>query len=834
MLTCAACCHPRLSASSATLQPHLLPTVINLSPSRPASRWFLWLLLGTLPALCARADDALPSNLGRGLRPLVAWHRAQPAGRTARERRDALVQRVGHSPTRTQVDASGNVVVDIRLTGGVEAAEVKKNLTALGLTIIGEHEARRADQHDGIVSARLPLDKAADAARVPGVQSVLVAHRPRTNAGKVAGQGIAPLNVTAVQAAGYTGSGLTVGVLSDSYDQVSPHASADVASGDLPSNVVVLQDDNDPSYDSDEGRAMLQIVHDIAPGAKLAFCTTGATQVTFAAAIRALRTNPAAACDVLVDDIHFTDEPFFSDSIVAQTVDEVVTSSTLAGKKVIYYSAAGNDGSASYAATFNPVSDADARAGLGIGNLKLYQVPRSLTAGGFHNFKGADLGHGTKILQKVTVTDSDAEIDFQWDDPFDASQITSDFNILVFDADGNYLPGDPNSDADDPESGIDNNFSTGEAIEYAELPLQGDSTTYQIVITRASSRGSNPAARLRYFASTDGSFYGKYIHTGLPTYYGHSAAANADGVAAYDVHDTSVPEDYNSLGPVTILFDDNGNRLATPVVREQPTIAAVDGVNTTFFPQPARDNDSDGDGYPNFYGTSAAAPHAAAVAALLLQAGGGPGSVSAARMRAVLESTATAHDLDPAYSAATLTSADGRYALTLSANGDPSNSSAFDQDFFRATFTGPAGASLRKIAIDIGPSNEVFDLTTATGYPFTVGELTTVPKADVTGSVSDDAAGLSESKLSVLVTPGVLFSGGTLAFGVDRDTLAHSGGNSADLLAGSKITARFILADGSKLKLTGTLANKIGNGYSPDVGYGLINAAAALQALLGQ
>ena len=549
---------------------------------------------------------------------------------------------------------------------------------------------------------------------------------------------------------------------------------------------------------------------------------------------------PAANCDVLVDDIGFSDEPFFSDSIVAQAVDEVVTSSAITGKKVIYYSAAGNDGSASYTATFNPISDADVRSGVGVGNLKVNQVPASLTAGGWQNFKGADLGYGDKIVQKVTVMDADAQIDFQWDDPFDASQITSDYNILIFDADGNYLPGDPNSTQDIPVSGIDNNYSTGEAVEFAELPLNtdGSDTHYQIAITRASTRGSSPASRLRYFAYTDGSFYGKYIHTGLPTLFGHSGAANADGVAAYDCHDTSVPEDFNSLGPITLYFDTNGNRLAVPVVRDQPTIAAVDGVDTTFFPQPASQNDSDGDGFPNFYGTSAAAPHAAAVAALLLQAAGGPGSISAADMRTLLESTATDHDLDPAFSMATLTSGDGQISLTFSANGDPSNNSAFDQDFFRVAFTGPAGASLSKVAIDIGPSNEVFDLTTATGYPFTVGELTTIPKEDVVGGVSDDAAGNVGAKLSVLVTPGVLLSGDTLAFGVDRDvatgTGAGAGGNSADLLAGSNVTARFILADGTKVKLTGTMANKVGHGYSPDVGYGLLNAYAALQSLLGQ
>ena len=357
---------------------------------------------------------------------------------------------------------------------------------------------------------------------------------------------------------------------------------------------------------------------------------------------------------------------------------------------MIYYSASGNDGSASYSATFDPVSDADARAGTGVGNLKLSQVPAKLTAGGFHNFKGADLGHGVKIVQKVHVMDADAEIDFQWDDPFDANLMTADYNILVFDQDGNYIAA-PTAPVPPAASTTISAPARPSNTPNCRSTRDGTDTTYQIAIARASTRGGNPASRLRYFAHTDGTFYGKYIHTGLPTLFGHSAAANADGVGAYDVHDPSVPEDYNSLGPITIYFDANGNRLATPEVREQPTISAVDGVNTTFFPQPARDNDSDGDGLPNFYGTSAAAPHAAAVAALLLQAAGGPGSISAANMRALLESTAADHDLDPAYSSTTLTSGDGQFTLTLSANGDPSNNSAFDQDFFRATFTGPAG-----------------------------------------------------------------------------------------------------------------------------------------------
>ena len=64
------------------------------------------------------------------------------------------------------------------------------------------------------------------------------------------------------------------------------------------------------------------------------------------------------------------------------------------------------------------------------------------------------------------------------------------------------------------------------------------------------------------------------------------------------------------------MFDDAGNRLARAEVREKPEIVAPDGTNTTFFGVNINDNDN----FPNFFGTSAAAPHAAAVAALILEA----------------------------------------------------------------------------------------------------------------------------------------------------------------------------------------------------------------------
>jgi hypothetical protein len=76
-----------------------------------------------------------------------------------------------------------------------------------------------------------------------------------------------------------------------------------------------------------------------------------------------------------------------------------------------------------------------------------------------------------------------------------------------------------------------------------------------------------------------------------------------------------VPEDFSTRGgAITTQFDSAGNYITATA--NKPELAAIDGVNTTFFGSQY----NDGDAHPNFFGTSAAAPNAAALAALYMQA----------------------------------------------------------------------------------------------------------------------------------------------------------------------------------------------------------------------
>jgi hypothetical protein len=424
-----------------------------------------------------------------------------------------------------------------------------------------------------------------------------------------------------------------------------------------------------------------------------------------------------------------------------------------------------------------------------------------------------------------------------------AEQVLSDFNLLFFLADGTYIG-----------AFAEQNRLTNRPVESGSVP----GTTLQMVVARANKpdpRKRNVADHIRYvgFGAVTPKEYFSYID---PVTYGHSAARGSMSVAAYPFYAPFIPESFTSPGPSIIYFDKNNKRLKSPEVREKPDMAAMDGANTTFF---VSDSSVDPDTFPNFFGTSASAPHAAAIAALVLDAAGGPGSVKPNRMRKILQDSAFPHDLDPYFSWGVALS--GTNFLTVNASADPNATSQFDPNVFTLTHVGLK--RLQSFSLNGSNANPtqtprgiVFDergtpVAAPPGQPFVIGRTIGLTAEDVNASFSQpaDPPGTAGQwkELDLTFDPGSFRSGDLLSFGVDRDeadgagpVTGAAGGNSADLLGdGVLIPSGQIVRGGATFfgrfeggnTFRGQFENLIGRGYSPLDGYGFVNAEAAVKAV---
>ncbi|MBC8120729.1 MAG: S8 family serine peptidase [Gemmatimonadaceae bacterium] len=740
------------------------------------------ILAATILVAPVQSQTVLPDNLGRGLTRLVQLDRANPAA-TRTSLKPFLTDRSGIRP-----------LVNVRLDGKVSLDRLVTGLKRSGMEVTA---VTRFDR--GVIEGYLELGKVARVAQLPGVQSVLAVHRPVTNIGATTSQAVRVQQADDAQALGFDGSGIKIGVLSDSYASVtaSPNAADDVATGDLPSDVVVLSDLAEGAG-SDEGRAMLQLIYDVAPGSTLGFATAFSGLVDFANNIVALHDPAQFGAQITVDDIIYFSEPIFSDGIIAQAVDQVAAGGGA------HFSSAGNQADQAYEATYSPVpvSDALKLVSSGQQNLSLIRALSTLRAVSFHDF---DPGSGVDISQRFTVLPGGSTtITFQWDEPFGQGLVATDYNLLVFTADGFYLG---------VLSGLDRNVRTDEALEIVSL-TPGN---YQLVLAKANT---GPANLLKYIYFTfPNGVEGEYL-PGAPSTYGHSAARGGQSVAATFYVTPDVPEIFTSLGPTTIYFDRQGNRLAAPEVRQVPQITAVDNTNTTFFGSV----DIEGDGFLNFPGTSAAAPHAAAIGALVLQAAGSPATFNPTDLHTALQNTAVdvPFDTDPDFSKVVVG------PLTVSTKGDGSNSSSQDPNFFTITLDPSAvGERVVQVVIDLSTAGLglVFDTSSLEegGFPFTLGTLRGVTADQVDWELND-----SSTLLTLTFDSDSFGPGDSVSFGIDWDVAAsENGGNDADLLAGATVSAM----GRSGAAGSGVFVNTSSSGFDPLTGFGLVNALGAVNAV---
>ncbi|HIH02988.1 MAG TPA: S8 family serine peptidase [Methanoregulaceae archaeon] len=462
------------------------------------------------------------------------------------------------------------------------------------------------DASAGLVAAWVAPGRILDLARIPSVREVRQVLQPRFRTGSVTSAGDVLLRAADLRnATGLSGAGIKVGVISDGVD----HRSSAQATGDLPpdyAGLTVLSND----VGGDEGTAMLEIVHDIAPNASLVFHDCGWNVLEFNRAIDALAD---AGCRVIVDDIGWIDEPFFEDGVVAAHAAEVVNS-----RGVVYVSAAGNDAGLHYQGLF--LDDGQ----------------------GWHDFSSGTNPARKRLYVDLPPGDSVTAV-LQWSEPF--GQAASNYDLALYNTADRSVPlaaGSRVQNGDDDPIEVLSWVNAGTSAVQAEVdvskPPAAQARTLELFVYPRGGASLLPENTVP-----------------ADSVYGHPAANGVVAVAAIDATDSTGGriEPYSSRGPVTMIAP-----LAT--TRQKPDCSGVDGVRVT----------GAGSFPTGFWGTSAAAPHAAALAALIWS---GRQDASGAQVRSAL--LATADDLgaagaDTVFGAGRL-NATGMYALFSPAARQP-------------------------------------------------------------------------------------------------------------------------------------------------------------------
>ena len=707
------------------------------------------LLVGPVRAqqTSAQASGKLPVKAVRQIEALLAA-KAQRTPVQQKVSSQLLVARRGAGVVRRQARfasaADELVTVDIRAD---VTPPVLARIRVLGGTVINSVLKYRT------IRARLPLAALEPLATLEAVQFIQPADQPITNQvlerSAVARAIVATSKVNttegdvahqanvARQTYSVDGTGIGIGVISDGVETLADQQ----ATGDVAARVTVLPGQEGGSFplscggrsSGTEGTAMLEIAHDLAPGAELYFADGGGGAAQMAQNIENLC---AGGADIIVDDIGYLGASAFQDDVIAQAV------SAAAGNGCYYFSAAGNGGNLNDGT--GGVWEGDFAAG---GTLSVNGV----SFGVVHDFGGGVIGNQIKRTSTLPIV-------LQWPDPVGGS--ANDYDLFLIDADNNVLASSTNTQD-----------GTQDPIEFIRSSCSDDYEDALLVIVK------NTGAADRYLRLN-------YARGGLATAtagqtFGHSASQDAVGVAAVAASSDSAfdgtesVETFSSDGPRRIFFESDGTPI-TPgnfsssggKLLQKPDLAAATCVSTST------------PGFSPFCGTSAAAPHAAAIAALMLEAAGGPDNVTLAALRtamtgAALDIEATGVDRD---SGAGIVMAAGAVAAVDVAVVDRNGAPTMTGTLADRTFApGDAAVTIDVASAFSDPDNDALTYTALSSDPdrleitLTGSMLTLTPR--VPGLVVVTVRAVDSHGLSATLTVSVTVAAGTRDYDLDDDGL---------------------------------------------------------------
>ncbi|MBE0542835.1 MAG: immunoglobulin domain-containing protein, partial [Verrucomicrobia bacterium] len=535
----------------------------------PALLLLIWAVVVLDFAVSALAQPTGPVSLGLQTRAQIEGIQEEKAARSPAIRKldSQLIyalrqQRFGRAvatasaltPT-VQAEADGRFTVDI--DGEVRPA-LLLFINQRGGEVLNQHPRHRS------LRALVPLELVETLAVRPEVRFIRPAVAAHTHAGAVVSEGDAAHQADSFRA-GFlaTGAGVKIGVLSDSANYYEDSRSR----GELP-EITILP--GAFGLGTGEGTAMMEIIHDLAPESELYFATAFGGVASFADNIRRLY---EAGCRIIVDDVIYFNESPFQDGPIAQAVNDVSAGGAL------YFSSAGNEGNLTHSTSGTWEGDFNDAGPVSFGR-----------GGRIHSFGSAD-------YNTVLSGGGFRRLDLFWADPL--GQSTNDYDLYVVDANGNVVRSSTNiqDGQQDPYEWIGTS-TVGERVVIVKY--SGDSRFLHL-----------GAFRERLAFGTTGSTRG-HNASGAPNAFCVAATRTPNPPTAFVGGTTNPVESFSSNGPRRKFFHPDGQPI-TPgdfsstggMVLQKPDLTAADGVATSV------------PGFGLFLGTSAAAPHAAAIAALL-------------------------------------------------------------------------------------------------------------------------------------------------------------------------------------------------------------------------